>query len=333
MKVSVLIPVYNAEKTIESCLTSVLNQTLKDIEIVVVNDGSSDETRFILDVIAKANHQVKVIHNINKGVSSSRNCLVENAYGEYLLFLDADDWIDKSTCELLYLHASNYNLDIVVSDYYRERLNKPIEYCSDLEGYSDVFSQNKYLLGVFSGDGIVAVWNKLFRRSLFEEVFFPCELDFGEDLATLPRIITKSTRVGKLDKAFVHYVECNSSITHTKLSLKVHQIFDAIDILLEYFSDSSRTSFYRDKIIRYRATHVCHLIFLTPYYQDDNYNKAFYKVLELLKESKSLELFGYSKIQKILVYWLYAIPFEWNLKFTINLIQKVKKIALFKMQL
>jgi len=322
MRVSVLIPAFNAEKTIERCVDSVLKQTLSGIEIIIVNDGSNDKTAIIIDEIAEFNPQVNVIHNKNKGVSSTRNCLVKNARGEYIHFLDADDWMEFDALKMLYDHAVRNNLDIVVSDFYRESMKKKVQYCVDCKSAAYLFSQDQYLHQIFTGKAIVAMWNKLFRRSLFEGIYFPVNLTFAEDLATLPRVVACSEKIGKVNKALVHYIECDGSITNHKMSLKIHQVFDAMDIISKFFCNKSKLATYEKEIIEYKATHVCHFLFLTPYYQNDDYKKGFDKFLQFIKTSKVSNLFGYSVTKKILVYWLCFLPYSWNLRLLINLIQK-----------
>lgn len=112
--ISIIIPAYNSEKYIAKCLESVINQTLCEIEVICVNDGSSDNTLAIIDKYAKKDSRIKTIDQENSGVSWSRNRAIESSLGQYLLFVDADDWIEKGTCEIAYNTALKYQADIIM---------------------------------------------------------------------------------------------------------------------------------------------------------------------------------------------------------------------------
>ncbi len=118
-KVSVIVPVYNVEKYLEECIESLINQTLTDIEIICINDGSTDNSLKILEELQKKDNRIKIINQKNSGVSSARNNGIENATGEYIGFVDSDDWIDSDYYEKLYNTAKKYNSDIAAGDMYR----------------------------------------------------------------------------------------------------------------------------------------------------------------------------------------------------------------------
>lgn len=123
IKISVIVCVYNCEKYIDQCLNSIIKQTLKKIEIIVINDGSKDNTKNILE---KYNliENIKIINKENEGLTKSRNLGLDISKGKYIYFIDADDYIEKDTLERLYIKAEKENLDIVVFDYYNESLNE-----------------------------------------------------------------------------------------------------------------------------------------------------------------------------------------------------------------
>ena len=113
-KLSIIVPVYNASKYLERCLDSVINQTLKEIEIICINDGSSDNSKTILENYAKKDNRIKIINQKNLGLSASRNKGIKYANGEYIFFVDADDWIELNTCEITYNFAKEKNLDLLL---------------------------------------------------------------------------------------------------------------------------------------------------------------------------------------------------------------------------
>ena len=123
--ISVLIPAYNAEKYIEKCLKSITEQSLKNIEIIVVNDGSIDRTLEILEKLKNEDNRIKIITQKNQGVSSARNTALTYAKGEYILWMDADDWIENGL-EEVYTKAKQEKADIITMDYWREEKGKKI---------------------------------------------------------------------------------------------------------------------------------------------------------------------------------------------------------------
>ena len=116
MKVSIIVPVYNVESYLDKCLNSLVNQTLKDIEIIVINDGSTDNSQKIIDKYSKKYKNIINITKENGGVSEARNLGLEKASGEYIGFLDSDDWIEPDMYELMYQKAKTENFDIVACD-------------------------------------------------------------------------------------------------------------------------------------------------------------------------------------------------------------------------
>ena len=111
--ISVIVPVYNVEKYVEECVESILNQTLKNTEVLIVNDGSTDKSNELVNNLANKDNRITVINQSNKGLSIARTVGVNLARGEYVSFIDSDDWIEKSMCEEMYKSAKNNNCDIV----------------------------------------------------------------------------------------------------------------------------------------------------------------------------------------------------------------------------
>ena len=123
-KISVIIPVYNVEEYLERCLNSVVNQTFKDLEIICVNDGSTDSSGEILQKFARKDARIKIIKRPNGGLSAARNTGLEVMSGEYFAFLDSDDWIDLNFYEKLYEKAKEFDADIAMADFIRKGKNK-----------------------------------------------------------------------------------------------------------------------------------------------------------------------------------------------------------------
>lgn len=196
-KISVIIPVYNVEKFLRRCIDSVLNQTLKDIEIVCVNDGSTDNSGLILEEYKKYEN-IKIINQKNSGISVSRNVGIENSTGEFVAFLDSDDFVDEDYYEKLYKNLVEYNADIACSSIVRMNEKK----VSELIKYDNVEvsreTRDKFLLAQSPKYNFVC--NKLFRKEVivknnlkfipgmvYEDMcFFPDIIELSERLVTVP---------------------------------------------------------------------------------------------------------------------------------------------------
>ncbi|MDR2426988.1 MAG: glycosyltransferase [Endomicrobium sp.] len=166
-KVSVIIPIYNIEKYLAHCLDSITNQTLKDIEIICVNDGSTDNSPMILEQYASKDSRIKIINTQNYGLPSARNSGLKKAAGEYISFIDGDDWVDLNFLETLYSAANAASADIARAPYKECFGNRYVDaYIVPL--FKRRFFENKYL-GV--NEHSVIVWNSIYRRDLLKSVF------------------------------------------------------------------------------------------------------------------------------------------------------------------
>ena len=185
--VSVIIPIYNAEKYIEECIQSIVNQTYNDLEILCIFDGSTDESYKICEKISKKDSRVKLIIKENGGVSSTRNLGIEVSCGEFLIFVDADDYIEKNCIEKMVKLLEEHNSDIVQVGYFRNFEDKNN---SQIEIYEDV-SKDDFELSIISMKHDVempkelfqfrCVWGKLYKRKLINEIRFKTDTYFFED--------------------------------------------------------------------------------------------------------------------------------------------------------
>lgn len=211
MKVSIILPVYNAAQTINRMLKSLRVQTLTDFEVLMIDDGSTDGSGTILDEYAKKDIRFQVVHKKNEGVSAARQTGIELAQGEYVIHADSDDWVEETMLEELYGKAKDENADVVICDFYsntdtQQTLCKqqPSELKADVI-LRELFQQ---LHG--------SCWNKLLRRDCFNKyhICFPKGINHCEDLLTWVQLCQHSDiKVAYLPKAFYHYYVNSNSIT------------------------------------------------------------------------------------------------------------------------
>ena len=214
-KISVIIPAYNAEKTISRCIESILRNRGRNIlyctEIIVINDGSTDYTLDILKNIQEKNSDIKIFTQKNKGVSAARNLGLNNITGDYITFADADDWVEKEWLCGMYERIKEYDADISVERAIIEGINvsfNPKETLLwDCEKAQKLFICHKELNGI--------LWNKLFKRELLYNVFFEEAMSYGEDDLFVWEILKSSTKIIKTNVGNYHY-----SVTPNSLSRK-----------------------------------------------------------------------------------------------------------------
>lgn len=200
-KVSVIVAVYNAEKTLRRCLDSLVNQELNDIEIIIIDDGSTDGSGAICDEYAAKDARIKVIHKDNEGVSATKQRGLDMAVGEFFIYLDSDDYMDKSAYRKLYEKAQEEGSDIVCCD-----VNRLVKDGIKREGYLiPSFGHEDFLNGIIDIlPGFMS--NRMIRRSLVDkyQVRFPIGMSFGEDKAFLVDLLSKSLNAG--ERLVISYV-------------------------------------------------------------------------------------------------------------------------------
>lgn len=244
-KVSIVVPVYKVEKYIDNCIESLASQSLKDIEIILVDDGSPDKCGEICDQYAAKDNRIKVLHKKNAGVSAARNDGLLQASGEYVLFCDSDDWMEEDACEKLYCAAKNNNADIAIGDVFmaydsgerkavrfyenefcieqRDRIDEMI--CADIYR---TYCTNPPKEGVAFGYG--GPWNKLVRRELILDNGINFDLRVKgvfDDILYTAHILFHAKKICYIHENVYNYRIIASSITHS-YKPNVVEINDAI---------------------------------------------------------------------------------------------------------
>lgn len=238
-KISVIIPVYNTEKYLSKCLDSVINQTLNDIEIIVVNDGSTDSSQDIIDLYTLKDTRIVSITKNNGGLSDARNFGIDKSKGDFLAFIDSDDYIDKYMFENMYNISQKHQSDIVLCDLVK--VNEKGEEFRDLPQSPQL--ADKIILNddfTIFGEMSCFACNKLFKKSLFDKHRFKKGIHF-EDIELVPKLVLDSKILSKINQPYYKYFERQNSITktHTKKGL---DMFLAVDEVSNYFKESTYNS-------------------------------------------------------------------------------------------
>ena len=210
-EISVIIPVYNVEPYLRKCLDSVINQSMEEIEILLIDDGSTDGSGAICDEYSKNSNKIKVFHQKNGGISFARNIGLKNAQGKYVMFVDSDDFVEKDFCRIPYLLAIKYNADLVVFCY-RSVLNNH----ERLKNYNSTIENGiitkQQLIDNLHGVVCNSVWNKIYKKSLFENISFP-NVKCREDVYTLCRLVVKANTIVFHNRVLYNYVKTVNSIS------------------------------------------------------------------------------------------------------------------------
>lgn len=199
MKISVIVPIYNVESYLEQCLQSIVAQTYTDLEIILVNDGSTDQSVKICENFVQRDSRVKVIHQINGGVSSARNTGIKAATGEYITFVDSDDWLEKEMYQnMISANKMHNNAEVIMCDYINEKEEEKEKITANIRGgfykKQDIVKELYPTLLVTENLGrlpIVSVWNCLFKKELFlnDAVTFDVNLRYAEDYLFMATIM------------------------------------------------------------------------------------------------------------------------------------------------
>ena len=212
-KVSVVVPVHNAKKYLEDCVNSLLSQTLKDIEIILVENGSSDGSLEECNRLATFDSRIRVVHLDKGDVSLARNVGAEMAAGEYIGFVDSDDTVEENMYEVLYNISTENNLDLMYSNSVRIYPDRPPKYRHSESGEILILDVKDALALNFKQVINSSVCTMIARKELLEKIKFPEDMRF-EDRATAYRLINASKKIGYIRKSFYRYYQHSASFIH-----------------------------------------------------------------------------------------------------------------------
>lgn len=253
MTISIIVPVYNIEKYIHRCVDSLLAQTYKDLEILLIDDGSSDNSGMICDQYAQADQRVKVVHQANGGVSRARQSGLDAATGSFIIHADPDDWVEATMCEKLIVKANEENADMVFCDYWLESA-----YPEVVSQKPNSFNSRDILRQIVSHQLHGAGWNKLIRKDVITKYgccFTPADIYFCEDILFHARLLINDIKVSYLPEALYHYnISNNNSLTNTFSERKIVSWMKVIEELKLILSPQDFDTLYHlEKDVLYAA--------------------------------------------------------------------------------
>ena len=308
MKISVIVPVYNVENYLEKCLNSLVNQTLQEIEILVINDGSTDDSQKIIEVFQnKFPQKIKAFTKENGGLSDARNFGIERARGEFIAFVDSDDYVSARMMEEMYGLAKKHEAEIVICNLQKVDENgivtQKLTQITNLSEKIDL-EQN---FSVFSDISYFAC-NKIFKRELFDGKRFQKGMHF-EDIELIPQLLLQCKTLAKTDAFHYQYLERSNSISksHTERGLDILKAVKNVEIAFENSEYShKKTELKNFQILEGVYTFLAYLAFVK---EDEVYDKMNLQLKKFIKERDI-------SLKEILVYkrfgrnYLLSLPFK-----------------------
>lgn len=316
-KISIIVPIYNVEKYIEECIKSILNQTMKEIEIILINDGSSDRSLNICKKYAKIDNRIILIDKQNSGVSDTRNIGIAKAIGEYIMFVDSDDWLEKHACEIAYNEAKKEDADSLIFCYYRES--------SKGTTTKDIFGKEKIIfdkedvyneiliptLGLTGDrlkkpqrlDSLVPIYAKIYKTEIIKEKkikFMSLDKIPSECLLFNFDYYLYSSKVVYVNKYLYHYRRNNfSSITKGYRE----NLFDKWIFWIEYMKKRKEIS--DDKILKALYSRICFSVIPLSgnIIKKKNFVDLYKEIKRILNHPYYKEAYKYLEFKYLPIHW------------------------------
>lgn len=233
--ISLIIPVYNVEDYLQKALESIENQTFKNYEVIIIDDGSTDNSVEIIKKFCEKNENFRFIKQANKGPAEARNQGISICKGEYIAFMDSDDYLEPNFLEILYNQAIKNNADISCCNFNMYYPEKDLKICMPFNSFPGIYSNCKALGKLILDIGThYFVWNKIYKRNLFIENNIKFDNMYFEDISILPRIFYNAKKVSISSDALYNYTMRESSILHSMNATKVNDYIKSLGMLRNF---------------------------------------------------------------------------------------------------
>lgn len=308
-RISIIVPVFNVEKYLERCVNSLINQTYKNIEIILVDDGSPDLCPQMCDEYAKKDERIKVLHKKNGGLSDARNAGLDVATGEYIAFVDSDDWVETDFIETLYKNAKSENADISIIGctlVWDDGRKKPVSkdkgyYVLDKEkAIREMLAQRKF--------GCM-VCQKMYRKQIFDTVRFPVGKLYEDVAVSMPTFL-KAKKVVVSGNHGYNYYQRNDSIVNSKFDERKLYFLECCQNIIKY-SDKHEKMYDTEAHIFYLRALM--IFALTLYQNSENEKNTEYIEQEIKKNKKYIWNNMYLELRKKVVLSLICVGFSRNI--------------------
>lgn len=286
LKISIIVPIYNIEEYIEKCIDSVISQTYKDWELILVNDGSTDNSEKICEEYALKDSRIKVIHKENGGLPSARKAGLEIAKGDFIFHLDGDDFIPENTLEILINKQKECDADIVIGDF---QVVRGEQYCEIFNDYKFSFLNNieytKQLLNV----GAFFVWGKLIRANINKNIEIPLDIQYTEDAIAMIQIANNAKKIAKVDAITYYYLKRENAYTSSISKKNLIQWYKSSVFIENYIKSTNKELINSEEFIRFKLNQIA--IYLQHTHISGKYRKDIPKYLRDVISKKRISIF------------------------------------------
>lgn len=284
--ISIIVPVYNVENYVDKCIDSVLSQTYKDWELILVDDGSTDNRGKICDDYALKDSRIKVIHKENGGLPSARKAGLEIAKGDFIFHLDGDDFIPENTLEILINKQKECDADIVIGDF---QVVRGEQYCEIFNDYKFSFLNNieytKQLLNV----GAFFVWGKLIRANINKNIEIPLDIQYTEDAIAMIQIANNAKKIAKVDAITYYYLKRENAYTSSISKKNLIQWYKSSVFIENYIKSTNKELIDCEEFIKFKLSQIA--IYLQHTHISGKYRKDIPKYLRKVISKKRISIF------------------------------------------
>lgn len=309
--VSIIIPAYNAEKTVVETIESVLRQTYRNIELILVNDGSTDNTLSVMQEISQKDERIKILDKRNTGLEDSRFYAVERSAGKYIQYIDADDTMLPEATESLVERAEQTDADIVIAPFYLIDSENKTHLCNKQEG--EIISSDDAIDSFLAGKIFPCIWSKMIKTELYNNKFDKLNIFFGEDYVHSLQALSYAKTIAFIDYPIINYnYNLNSGSHHTKFKEKNHKDFLKYCEWVMNFIKNNNKEHGDKRLITFIANNIFVLIYNDYLETAEGWQK---KLKELASRNKDVIRNLRRKIRKmILFYKISPCLWRWYVK-------------------
>lgn len=309
--VSIIVPVYNTEKYLAKCIDSILAQTFNDFECLLIENGSADNSDSLCDEYAEKDSRIKVVHQEGKGVSFARNTGLDMASGQWIVFVDSDDWIESDLLEVALNTAQEHPADIIQWNYISEG-GRQIKKSKQLLAGAFTVSPDKELPGWFA-----MIWSRMYSKALIDEnnIRFDTELFFGEDGLFSVQTLASAKTIWNTDKELYHYVNRTDSIINSMDINAVNNKILAAERIEEYLRRQGKEKLFNKAILQKKRGARDSLLFDLPTPDIKRWRETFPEI--------NCSLISF-KDKKLVLYLFLFVHFDFLGLLLINMYKKVR---------
>lgn len=296
--ISVIVPVYNVDKYLDKCIETIRNQTYENLEIILIDDGSTDQSGNLCDVYAKQDMRIHVIHQENRGLSGARNRGIEEARGEYLAFIDGDDYIDSRMMEVLLNNMISTQADISVVDFQRVDEDMVLHEI-DIQDQIQIYEGANILSRLWMDNvRTVIACNKLYKKSLFDDLQYPIGR-YHEDTFIIHRLLYQCSRVVYSNLKLYYYVQHSGSIMNRLSAKRIDDAVAAYEDRICFFEEKGK---HREKYVSQKML-IDELLYLAQQ-QMEKHDWNIEQYIHTIYRRKYIRYFGSINGKKYFYYFL-----------------------------